>query len=341
MYKERVYMNKPFKLSAQEIYDSLSPSLPMYKIFQDFNLFIDSIIELIFNFKFSDDLKSDLTSFISLKLAKNIENNEIIDGKTEIIGSTILLSHMGISREQIKNIVFAYYPKFVKHKNLTLNKVLNDKNLKDIFINLLINGFLDEELKTLLSGDTITLNRFNLSKYKSLIEVFHDRSNSRRILEDAFKSRIQNKKGYSAEKDIIASVLKKHNINYASGKLEQLESVFERASIKDDKNKRNPKIDLIIPNSEEPVLLIESTYQQTTASGQTKKIDANDSLFTAIKKLEKQMDRELIFINFVDGAGWKKRGLADVSRLVSSCDYVFNFKNMNHFEEILKYYFKK
>ena len=47
-----------------------------------------------------------------------------------------------------------------------------------------------------------------------------------------------------------------------------------------------------------------------------------------------------IFINFVDGGGWKQRGLADVSRLVSSCDYAINYKNLDLLEEVLKYYFQ-
>ena len=87
--------------------------------------------------------------------------------------------------------------------------------------------------------------------------------------------------------------------------------------------------------------MIESTYQLTTASGQTKKIDANDSLFRAIKEYSMDSGQEVIFINFIDGAGWKSRGFADVSRLVSSCDYAINFNNLGHFEEIIKFYFNK
>lgn len=332
-------MNKPIKRDATHIYNSLSASLPMDGVFLQFSNFVTTIIEEVKKFKFSDDLEQDVRNFLTIEIPSNEHIAEMIDGNIENIGYTVLLSHIGVSREQMKNIVFNYHPSFnCFDVKATPKRVLAHKEMLDALVELLINGYEDQELHDILGGDLITLNRFDLSRIGNLSNIFSDLNISKKLIEDTYKSRVQNKKGFSTETAILAGVLNKYGIPYHSGTLPQLEKYFSRTSSLGDTLARNPRIDLIIPSLENPIILVESTYNQTTASGQTKKIDANDSLYRAIGLLKNDLGRDLIFVNFVDGAGWKSRGLADVSRLVSSCDYAINYNNIDLFDEIIKYF---
>lgn len=333
-------MDKPIKRDANKIYKSLSASLPMSMIYIEFDKFIAFIIEKIDAFNYTYDLRNDVNNFLTLSIKKDECNNQFIDGKTENIGYTILLSCMGISREKMKNVVFPFHKNF---KSLgdkpTINKILKDSICKEHLVDLLLNGFNDSELASILNGDIMTLRRFNLSRLSNLKDLFLDKQYIYRELEDTYTSRMQNKKGYSTETNILANIVNKLKLTYEAGEVPCLEPYFNRMSTDGDTVSRNPRIDLVIPNLQNPKIMIESTYNLTTASGQTKKVDANDSLYRAIKAYGKDKEKEVIFINFVDGGGWKSRGLADVSRLVSSCDYAINYNNLDLLEEILKYYF--
>lgn len=333
-------MEKPMKINAVNIYNSLSASLPMSAIYIEFDKFISNIIDKIDSFTYTTDLKNDVSNFLLLTLKKDECKNEFIDGDIENIGYTILLSCMGISREKMKNVILPFHKKFMSLGDRpTITKVLKSEKCKEDLVDLLMNGHNDAELATILSGDVMTLRRFNLGKLANLKNLFSEKNYLFRQLEDTYTSRMQNKKGYSTETNILASIVHKLGLSYEAGEVPCLAPYFSRTSTDGDTVSRNPRIDLVIPNIKDPKVFIESTYNLTTASGQTKKVDANDSLYRAIKAYANSNNKEVIFINFVDGGGWKSRGLADVSRLVSSCDYAINYNNLDLLEEILKYYF--
>lgn len=335
-------MNKPQKRNAKHIYDTLSPSLPMSNIYNEFDKFINCIVDKILKFNYTGNLSSDITNFLELTLKKSeCGNNVLVEGDAENIGYTVLLSCMGISREKMKNIVIPFHPNFNSLGNKpSITKVLKNVSTKKALVELLMNGKNDIELSNILNGDTVTLRRFNLSRLSNLFNLFNSLDVLKRSLEDTYSSRMQNKKGYSTESNVLASVVQKLGLTYEAGEVPCLAPYFSRTSTDGDTVSRNPRIDLVIPNMKNPKVLIESTYNLTTASGQTKKVDANDSLYRAIKSYSQANKMEVIFINFVDGGGWKTRGLADVSRLVSSCDYAINYKNLDLLEEVLKYYFQ-
>lgn len=331
---------KPQKIDAKVIFETLIPCLPMDSLYFQFESFITEIMNKIYSFTFSGNNKDDLKRFLKLEIHKKSDFANMIKGKTENIGYTTILTMMGISREQMKNIIAPNYTPLSSMKGrITEKKIFANDQLYDAFVDLLLFGHSSDELASILNGDIVTLKRFNLENYENLKELFSNKTIVRRLLEDTYKSRMGNKKGYSAETSILANIVDKYKIPHDAGEVPLLEKYFIRQSSDDDAKSRNPRIDLIIPSKDNPKILIESTYQLTTASGQTKKIDANDSLYKAIKEYEKDTGNEIVFINFIDGAGWKSRGFADVSRLVSSCDYAINYNNLAHFEDILKYYF--
>jgi|GEM_PF-3003155 len=338
-------MRKPEKLSPETIFNTLTPCLPMDALYVQFESFISEIITQIYSFQFSGDNKEDLKRFLKLQISKKDHKDYeyMIKGNVEYIGYTVILTMMGISREQMKNIIVPNHPSFaaIKDNKITEKKILSNTSILDAFTELLFTGKYDADLERILNGDIVTLKRFNLKDYSTLKELFSNEALVRRLIEDTYKSRVDNKKGYLVEASILAGVLKEYNIDYESGELPLLGEYFVRQSSDSDKKSRNPRIDLIVPSKSNPRILIESSYQLTTASSQTKKMDANDSLFAAIERYSQHSGKELVFINFIDGAGWKSRGLDDVSRLVSSCHYAINYNNLGHFKEIIKYYFQK
>ena len=330
-------MHKPIKRDANLIFNSLSACLPMKGIYTEFSLFIDDIITKIYEFKFSSDLKEDIKKFLLISLKQDETNkNFFIEGEKEIVGYTILLSVLGISREKFKNLIFPNHSFF----KTSLSNVLKNEYYLDNLAKLLIFGDKNEELNSILNGDLLTLNRFCLHRYKCLYDLFSNKFFVRRFLEDTYCSRLENKKGYFVEKNILGKEVEALGLQYEAGCVPCLEKYFQRTSPSGDSKSRNPRIDLVIPSLNNPKILIESTYNLTTASGQTKKADANDDLYRAICKYNEENEEKIIFINFIDGGGWKTRGLADVSRFISSCDYAINYNNLDLLTDVLKYYFK-
>lgn len=328
------------KLSAERIYNTLMPSLPMEELYLEFDVFTKLILKVIEGFECTENIKNDLIRFLKLEILNSSQSNMFIIGKKENIGYTVMLSLIGISREQMKNIIIPYHSYFKNEKGSpNVRRILNNATMLERLADLLLFGYSNRELAKILNGDLITLRRFNISQSSSLDMLFKDRDKLLKVIEDTYKSRMQNKKGYHTEKKILATIVKELGLKYESGELPVLAKYFSRTTTEQERTARNPRIDLIIPSRNNPKILIESTYNLTTASGQTKKMDANDSLYRAIKQYNNSENEELLFINFIDGAGWKSRGFSDVSRLVNSCDYAINYNNLNHFEDILKYYF--
>ena len=148
-------MHKPIKRDANLIFNSLSACLPMKGIYTEFSLFIDDIITKIYEFKFSSDLKEDIKKFLLISLKQDETNkNFFIEGEKEIVGYTILLSVLGISREKFKNLIFPNHSFF----KTSLSNVLKN-----------------EELNSILNGDLLTLNRFCLHRYKCLYDLFSNK----------------------------------------------------------------------------------------------------------------------------------------------------------------------
>lgn len=330
---------KPTKIDPKNFFESLSACLPMNNLYVQFNAFIEGILNVVDGFETTDNTKDDILRFLKLNLEHKIQFDIMIEGNVENIGYTVLLTLMGISREQMKNIIIPFHSYFfIEGAKATVSKVFKDPKLLLKLVDLLYEGKNNSELSEILSGDTITLNRFSLCDLDSFNDLIKNKLILKRLVEDTYKSRMQNKKGYSTETGILAGIVDSLGIPHEAGEVPALEKYFPRDE-NDEEKARNPRIDLVIPSKENPKILIESTYNLTTASGQTKKMDANDSLFRAIKKYREETKREIIFINFVDGAGWKSRGYPDVSRLVNSCDYAINYKNLELLKQVLIHYF--
>lgn len=96
----------------------------------------------------------------------------------------------------------------------------------------------------------------------------------------------------------------------------------------------NVTVDWAIPSLADPYVIIMSTYQETTSSGQSTKARDMLQCYQAITQRNTQFLENRAFVNFVDGGGWLARQ-KDFKRLVAGCHYFLNIANLDMLESIV------
>lgn len=128
------------------------------------------------------------------------------------------------------------------------------------------------------------------------------------------------RKGHRVEgriKDSLETVKAKYGIGYEKGRSRFI----------------NVDIDFAIPSLQDPWVIIMSSFQETTSSGQTTKTRDMLTAYTQINTSNSRYNENRAFVNFVDGGGWLARK-RDLERLVDQCHYFINLQNLNMIEAI-------
>ena len=130
--------------------------------------------------------------------------------------------------------------------------------------------------------------------------------------------RYKEKGSYAGQKShnpeiVIEELLADMGINYAHGDLPKLKQ-------HDQAGKR--MMDFIIPDRNDPQIIVESSYMTTTSSGQGDKSKVELSMRRLIKKHYPKAR----FWGFVDGIGWYVRQ-TDLRRMVEAYEDVFTFRD--------------
>jgi SAM-dependent methyltransferase len=81
-------------------------------------------------------------------------------------------------------------------------------------------------------------------------------------------------------------------------------------------------------------VVIMSSFQETTSSGQTTKAREMLSAFQQINASNSRYEEQRVLVNFVDGGGWLARK-RDLERLVDQCHYFINLQNLDMLESII------
>ena len=113
--------------------------------------------------------------------------------------------------------------------------------------------------------------------------------------------------------------------------LNNLEIPFEVGDLKDlvdNAPMKKRTMDFIVPNKNNPKVIIESSYLATTSSGMGDKAKTE----IAVGQLIKEHYPNAKFIGFIDGVGWYVRRL-DLKRMIDAFDEVFTF----HESEMLRF----
>ena len=128
-------------------------------------------------------------------------------------------------------------------------------------------------------------------------------------------------------------------------KLTNIEAVQGASSAKGRSRIIETDIDFAVPTLEDPWVIIMSSFQETTSSGQTTKARDMFSAYERVLRNNSRYGEKRVFVNFVDGGGWLARK-RDFQRLVKQCDYFINFQHLDMLEAIVlkhvpKKYFKR
>ncbi len=93
-------------------------------------------------------------------------------------------------------------------------------------------------------------------------------------------------------------------------------------------------MDFAIPSLQDPWVIVMSSFQETTSSGQTTKARDMLTAYTRINESNSRFGENRAFVNFVDGGGWLARR-RDFERLVHQCHYFINLHYLPMLEEII------
>lgn len=146
--------------------------------------------------------------------------------------------------------------------------------------------------------------------------------------------RYKEKGSYSGQKNnnpetVVADLLESLGLTHETGDLGELIT-----NAPDTKR----TMDFIIPNKENPRIIVESSFLVTTSSGQGDKSKTEIS----IRQLIKRHYPRAKFIGFIDGIGWYVRK-EDLKRMVAAYEDVFTFHRdeLVRFENLLQAEFGK
>ena len=295
------------------------------------------------NHSYEDEYESYLSKIVNLiiETRKKIREGEVLfvvysHLLKEDSGLIAFLSITGISMEFLKRVTTYirrtsdlkvreltrsdYWPSSRNNTEYSETKLHEYLKTNETFRNGLLSFFIEgskiDSIKEMLP--LFELKKFDRSKL-----VFDE--------DEILDSLVRNKEsGSSAAKPQnnaelkIQTLLNNLNISYEHGDLPKLAL-----------NERNSKrtMDFIIPNKQNPLVIVECSFLVTTSSGM------GDKAKTEIKvgELIKQHYPGVKFIGFIDGVGWSAR-LADLKRMVSAFDDVYTFSQteLSRFEALLK-----
>lgn len=205
------------------------------------------------------------------------------------------------------------------------DEILKNDSFATTIVDLLLNGSKDETLQTYVPR--YYLEKLNYREISTMPAALR-----RLRYKEAQIGTYGGKKGYKVEEKIskhLEKIKQKHGISYEQGTSRIV----------------NVDLDFAIPSLEDPWVIIMSSFQETTSSGQSTKARDMRAAYALIQQSNSRHKEKRIFVNFVDGGGWLARK-RDFERLVSECHYFINLNNLNLIEKIIlehtpKKYFSK
>jgi len=243
-------------------------------------------------------------------------------------GLNVVLRDIGLSDEKFKRII-SLFRKIDRipggfEGEWTITKIKRqletDSHVLDVVARLLFDGKYDTSLHPYIP-------RYYLTKlsYREIGAKSHNLRDMR--YKDALIGTYGGKKGYYVEgriKQYLDAIEANYGIGYEQGKSRII----------------NVDLDFAIPSLQDPWVIIMSSFQETTSSGQTTKARDMRAAYTDVEQSNSRNNEKRAFVNFVDGGGWLARK-RDMQRLVNESHYFLNLRNLHLLEEIVLQYTPK
>ena len=264
----------------------------------------------------TDDILVGLRTITSKESLKQyiIEHKDSLDRLTSVAE---------ISEERFKRMVSMIRKDrgFVFTTEWGLGKIrsamLESPAMMESILNLIWDGKNDPKMQACIP--TFFLD--NMSLKDCALSKLQDRDIVRQLVKRGAEGTYSNMIGDAVLGDIekeMKRVCAKHGLSY-------------------QKNVRVPKLDravsFVLEEPAAPKLILDVSYSVTTSSSQGSKKDSARKTEKTIKE-EREKGNNIIYVNFLDGAGWIGRQ-ADFKEIHRCSDYVLNFQNIGLLEDII------
>lgn len=217
------------------------------------------------------------------------------------------------SREKLKQIFKAIYPDDTRSYSKAIEK---DDQVRKKIAEFLVNP--DSEKNTVPA-----FVRKSFALPENWTELLQDRKYLERIAYGNMQSLYSVSIGNALEKKINSIVTK---LGYE----------HQKGSVKIVGGK---EVDIAIPNTDAPKIIIMSSYMITTSSAQSSRANEQAAMQDSIRahnRLPEQLDvSNVIFVNVIDGGGWLDRR-KDLKRIWQSSDYCLSYSRLSDLESIIK-----
>ena len=243
------------------------------------------------------------------------------------------VSLIGLSEERLKRVVslvrFRYHDEDfrtewdVKRISKTLQ---TDTSFKELLIEFFIDG------RNSRIGAEIPLyymRNFKLTDPEFISDLTNFKYVDRILNDNEIQGKYSNKVGAHVER-IIQSRLDLYKASINANLQYEIQKEFPLF---------NKNIDFLIPSVNSPIILIESSYNITTGSGQSKRADQLVELYGILMRHNaNHRANRIIMLNYCDGFGWVGRQ-NDLHRIYVASDFVFNQRTLYVLDEVLNEYY--
>lgn len=297
------------KLTFQEAWDTLTVFFVDENLEEEIDQKVDSLMTVADHYGIADN-----KTLVPEKLMSFLREEEE--------GLEFILYEIGLSEEKFLRIVsllrrIGWIPEaFDTEWSITkIKRKLNiDEQFAKIIAELLFDGIRMEELRRFIPRYYLeTLN---------LREIISDTREARRIrYKRMLIGSYSGRKGYKVESLIEQKLIQykeKFGVGFEKGRSRFIET----------------DIDFAIPTLDTPWIILMSSFQETTSSGQSTKARDMLSAYERLQRSNIRYGEKRIFINFVDGGGWLARK-RDFERLVENCHYFLNLYYLDMLESII------
>lgn len=297
------------KLTFQEVWDSST-------IF-----FVDEDLENEIDEKVAGLLRLSESSHISGVKERTIEDM-VAFLKENPDGLDVILRDIGLSDEKFMRIISLLRKigrisgEFDSEWGITKIKrqLVSEPSFIELIAKLLLDGKRDQQLSAYIPR--YYLNELNYREIGAIPQALREVRYKESTI-GTYGAR----KGHKVEakiKERLDEIKVKYGVGYEKGRSRII----------------NVDIDFAIPTLQDAWVIIMSSFQETTSSGQTTKARDMLAAYTRINESNSRFGESRVFVNFVDGGGWLARK-RDLERLVAQCHYFINLKNLDMLEAIV------
>ena len=243
------------------------------------------------------------------------------------------VSLIGLSEERLKRVVSMLRFRFngeefrtewdIKRISRTLQ---TDENFRQLLIEFFIGG---RNSRIGVEIPLYYMRNFKLNDHEFISDL-EDFNYVERILNDnEIQGKYSNDVGTHVER-IIQTRLDSYRDQTNNSLLYEIQKEFPLL---------NKNIDFLIPGVDNSIILIESSYNITTGSGQSKRADQLVELYGILMRHNaNHRGNRIIMLNYCDGFGWVGRQ-NDLHRIYDASDFVFNQRTLNVLDEVLDEYY--